>query len=68
MNTFSAMALATNLQAEDLRRARQHARASEAVSSRPGLTIRQLLRLRLVPLPGAVRAPQEAVSSWRLSH
>jgi hypothetical protein len=68
MNTSSAMALATNHQAEDLRRARQHAFASAAASSRPGPTIRRLLRLRLAPLPGAVWAPQEAVSSWRLSH
>ena len=68
MNTYSMMTLATNHQAEELRRARQHALASEAVSSRQGPTIRRLLRLRLAPLPGAPKASQGAVSSWRLSH
>jgi hypothetical protein len=68
MNMYSAMTLATQRQAEDQRRARQHAVASEAAPPRQGLSIRRLLRLRRAPLPGAVSAPQGAVSSWRLTH
>jgi hypothetical protein len=68
MNTYSAMTMATQRQAENLGRARRHARASEAASSRPGISFRRLLRLRRAPLPGAAPAPQGAVSSWRFSH
>jgi hypothetical protein len=68
MNTYSAMAIATQRQAEDRSRARRHALASEVTSPRLGLPIRRLLRLRRAPLPGAVKAPQGAVSSWRLSN
>ena len=67
MNTYSAMAIATQRQAEDRSRALRHALASEVASPRQGLSIRRLLRLRRAPLPGAVQAPQGAVSSWRLS-
>jgi len=68
MNNYSAMAMATQRQAQDLGRARQHALASEASSSaRKGHSIRRLLRLRRAPLPGVASAPQGAVSSWRLS-
>jgi len=67
MNTYSAMTLATQRQVEDQSRARRHALASEGLSPRQGSSIRRLLRLRRAPLPGAVKAPQEVVSSWRLS-
>jgi hypothetical protein len=69
MNNYSGMAMATQRQAQDLGRARQHALAAEASSStQKGHSIRRLFRLRRAPLPGAVQAPQGAVSSWRLSH
>ena len=68
MNTYSAMAIATQRQAEDQSRARRRALASEVASPRQGSSIRRLLRLRRAPLPGAVQAPQGAVSSWRLSN
>jgi hypothetical protein len=67
MNTHSAMAMATQRHAEDLGRAGRRALASEA-TPRQGLSFRRLLRLRRAPLPGVVRAPQGAVSSWRVSH
>jgi len=68
MNTYSAMAMATQRQAEDQGRARQYALALSAASPRQGPSIRRLLRLRRAPLPGAVVAPQGVMSSWRLSH
>jgi hypothetical protein len=68
MNTYSAMALATQRQAEDQSRARRHSLVSEVPSPRQGSSIRRLLRLRRAPLPGAVAASQGAVSSWRLSN
>jgi hypothetical protein len=68
MNTHSAMTMAAQRQAADQSNARQRALALEAASPRQGLSIRRLLRLRRAPLPGAVCAPQGAVSSWRLSH
>ena len=68
MNTYSAMAIAAQRQAEDQSQARRHALASEAAPPRQGSSIRRLLRLRRAPLPGAVQAPQGAVSSWRLSN
>jgi hypothetical protein len=68
MNTYSAMALATQRQAEDRAQVRRHALASEVGSPRQGPSIRRLFRLRRAPLPGAAAAPQGAVSSWRLSN
>jgi hypothetical protein len=67
MNTYSGMAMATQRQAEDRSQARRHSLALEATPPRKGSSFRQLLRLRPAPLPGAVRAPQGPVSSWRLS-
>jgi hypothetical protein len=75
MNTYSALAMANQRQAEDMERAsmrrnpkvRQNALASE-VAPRQGLTIRRLLRLRRASLPDAAVVPQGAVGSWRLSH
>jgi len=67
MNTHSAMAMAAQRRVEDQARVRRHALASEAASSRQGPSIRRLLGFRRASLPGAVSAPQGAVSSWRLS-
>jgi hypothetical protein len=68
MNNFSGMEIAKQRQAEDQFRSRQRALASGVASPRRGSSIRRLLRLRRAPLPGAVQAPQGAVSSWRLSN
>jgi hypothetical protein len=58
MNSYSAMAMATQRQAEDLGRARRHALAAEAALPRQGLIIRRLLRLRRAPPLAPFRHPR----------